>query len=529
MATFVESAMNTENKAFTMSPFMTEWLAGGQPSNQLPISAVCNSHCLFCSNHLNPFPVAGGFFRDLEDIKLQLCAMGAHDDPIRMSDSLPGRISEGEALLHPRLFEILDLVRRKFFYNTLCFTTNASMLDAAFLKRLSVYRPIEINVSLHSTDPALWARIFGQDVRKAEIAISSLPLIRGHNMDLVGTIVPLPKICGWEDIERTYGYFSSQGARSMILYWPGHTKRTRPQVMADLECPLAEFTDFAERMKSAHRMLLIPHPDMISPLGVRVETIVAKTLKGNPKNRGAAYRRVVWLSSAAAFCRLESLVKEKTAEAPNLHQVFPVENGTYGGNIMAAGLLMVEDFIRTGKEVLEQWPDTELFLVPREPFDSLLRDLQGTPAHAIADDLGGPVWLVDPHGGIDPLVSPRLATRRGSAHALLRKVMQRFNRAQSEDEEMEAGLDLVACFPIKTTHGELDRAALREAMRAGRELMGAFSPSAQRFEMLDSEHALCIETWPIKNSARQLNRWTRLVRRESGWLIESMSEGLTEG
>ena len=380
-----EYEMSTENKAFTLSPFMSEWLAGGQPSNQLPISAVCNSHCLFCSNHLNPFPVAGGFFRDIEDIKLQLCAMSANDDPIRMSDSLPGRISEGEALLHPQLFEILELVRRKFFYNTLCFTTNASMLDSVFLKKLSAFKPIEINVSLHSLEPALWARIFGQDTKRAEIAISSLPLIRAHRMDLIGTIVPLPKICGWDDIERTYSHFVSQGASSMILYWPGYTKRTRPEVAADLECSLAEFTDFAERMKTAYRVPLIPHPDMVSPLPIPVETIVAKTLKGNPKNNGAAYRKVVWLSSAAAYDRLQSLVKDKTASASNIHQVEAVENETYGGNIMAAGLLMVEDFIRAGKKALERWPDAELFLAPREPFDSLLRDLQGTPAYTIAE------------------------------------------------------------------------------------------------------------------------------------------------
>jgi hypothetical protein len=377
-------------------------------------------------------------------------------------------------------------VRRKFFYNTLCFTTNASMLDAAFLKKLSAFRPIEINVSLHSTEPALWARIFGQDIRKAEIAISSLPLIRAHKIDLIGTIVPLPKICGWADIERTYEYFSSQGARSMILYWPGHTKRTLPEVVADLECSLAEFTDFAERMKSAHSVHLIPHPDMVSSLGVRVETIVAKTLNGNPKNGGAAYRRVMWLSSAAAFCRLESLVKEKTASAPNIHQVEPVENGTYGGNIMAAGLLMVEDFIRAGKKALEQWPDTELFLVPREPFDALLRDLEGAPAYRIPDDLGRPVWLVDAHGGIDPLLSTRLVTRRSSAHAPLREAMERFNRAQG---------------PL---------------------------PLAQRFETLDADHALCIETWPVKDSPGQMNRWTRLVRQGSQWLIESISEGFME-
>jgi hypothetical protein len=413
--------MNTENKAFTLTPFMSEWLAGGQPPNQLPISAVCNSHCLFCSNHLNPFPVAGGFFRDMEDIKLQLCAMSANDGPIRLSDSLPGRISEGEALLHPRLLEILDLARRKFFYNTLCFTTNASMLDSAFLKKLSAYRPIEINVSLHSLEPAHWARIFGQDTRKAQIAISSLPLIRAHKMDLIGTIVPLPKVCGWDSIAQTYSHLVSQGAISMILYWPGHTKRTRPEVLADLECSLTEFTDFAERMKASYGVPLIPHPDMGSPLRIRVETILDKTLKGNPKNRGGAYREVVWLSSEAAFCRLESLVKEKTRSAPNLHHVEPVENGTYGGNIMVAGLLMVEDFIRTGKKALEQWPDIDLFLIPRVPFDFLLRDLEGTPAYKIPDELGRAVWLVDALGGVDPLLSTRLVTRRSMTHAPLQQ------------------------------------------------------------------------------------------------------------
>ena len=520
--------MKTENKAFTLTPFMSEWLAGGQPSNQLPISAVCNSHCLFCSNHLNPFPVAGGFFRDIEDIKLQLCAMSANDDPIRMSDSLPGRISEGEALLHPRLLEILEIVRRKFFYNTLCFTTNASMLDSTFLKKLSSFRPIEINISLHSLEPALWARIFGQDIRRAETAISSLPLIHAHKVDLIGTIVPLPKICGWDGIERTYAHLVSQGAKSMIFYWPGHTKRTQPGVVADLECSLAEFTDFSEQMKTAYPVPLIAHPDMVSPLSLRVEVVVAKTLKGNPKNGGGAYRKVVWLSSAAAFCRLESLVKEKTASAPNFHQVEVVENGTYGGNIMAAGLLMAEDFIRAGRKALEQWPDADLFLVPRVPFDSLLHDLEGIPAYRIPEELGRPVWLVDAHGGIDPLLSTRLVARRSSAFASLREVMGRFNRARFDDVELETGLDLIFSFPIETSQGAMDRTTLRKTIRAGRKLTEGVLPSAQRFETLDGDHALCIETWPAKASPGQINRWTRLVRQGSKWLIESICEGFTE-
>ncbi len=404
-----------------------------------------------------------------------------------------------------------------------------TMLDSVFLKKLSAFKPIELTVSLHSMEPASWARIFGQDPESAETAISSLPLIHGHRMELIGTIVPLPRICSWGEIERTYANFVSQGAKSMILYWPGHTRRTPPQVVKDLECSLGEFTDFAERMKVAHGLPLIRWPDMVTPLQVRVETIIAKTLKGNPKWGGAAYRKVVWLSSAAAFCRLEFLVKEKSASSSNVHQVMAVENETYGGNIIAAGLLMVEDFIRTGKKALEQWPDADLLLVPREPFDSLLHDLKGTPAYRIPDELGRPVWLVDSHGGIDLLLSTRLVTRRSSTNGPLREVMERFNRARFEDTELEAGLDLISSFPIETSQGALDQAHLREAIRAGRTSTDGVFPSAQRFEMLDSDHSLCIETWPAKNSPGQINRWTRLVRRESKWLIESVSDGFMEG
>ena len=148
------------------SIFFREWLASGRPLNQLPISAVCNSRCIFCSNDLNPFPVARGLFRDVEDVKLQLALMDEHyREPIRLSDSLPGRIAEGEAFLHPQFFEILRLIRRKFPTNLLCFTTNGSMLDEAFVNELSRYRPIEITLSMHSTK----TRSVGRDIREGRV------------------------------------------------------------------------------------------------------------------------------------------------------------------------------------------------------------------------------------------------------------------------------------------------------------------------------------------------------------------------
>jgi len=514
-----------DNNALRITPFLAEWLAGGRPQNQLPISAVCNSHCLFCSNNLNPFPIYGGMFRETEDIKAQLSAMNANDDPIRMSDSLPGRISEGEALLHPRLFEILDLVRRKFFYNTLCFTTNGSMLDEDFLKKLAGFRPIEITLSMHSTNPELWSKIFGKSEDVARIAIASPPLIRKYRIYLKGTIVPLPRICGWDDIEQTYSYFVSQGAKGMILYQPGYTVQTPQERIADIECPMEEFVDFAQRMKEKYNVPLSPLPDFDAASNVAVETIIANTLKGNLKTKGGPYMRVIWLVSEAAYPVLEHLVAEKAVSAPNTHHVVAVKNYTYGGNIISAGLLMVDDLVSAGKAALIQFPDNSLFLVPSNPFDGLLRDLKGGYAFRISEELGVPVGVVHANGIIDMLLSLRLTKRRTLPNIILKETMDRFNIACSDDEKIETVLDMIASFPVHVPTGMLNRDQIKDYIFARRCETTSSTPQTQHFESLDENNVLCLERWTRVGNGNQLNRWTYLIRKESRWFIKSIAEG----
>jgi hypothetical protein len=352
-----------------------------------------------------------GVFRDLEDIKLQLCAMEAHDGPIDFTPGCGGHVAEGEALLHPRLFEILELIRRKYFYNELCFFTNGSMLDEAFLKELARFRPIELRLSMHSTKPELWAKIFSKKERDALTAIAAPPLLKRYGIKFLGSIVPLPRLCGWEDLERTYEYFVTNGANRILLYWPAFSARTPESVVKDLAFPLEEFTGFAQRMKSRFSTRLEPCPNMVEPLRVRVETIIAKTLNGNPKTRGGAYQCVVWLASRAAFERLEKMVAGVGASAMNRHQVVAVDNLSYQGSIIVAGLLMVDDFINAGRGAMVSWPDADLFLVPALPFDSLCRDLKGTPAYRIAESLGRPVWLVEENGTLDTQLSFRIVGR----------------------------------------------------------------------------------------------------------------------
>jgi len=522
----VQSILPAVGPAGENSIFFLEWLAGNRYKNQLPISAVCNSRCIFCSNNLNPFPIARGMFRDIEDIKHQLSLMPLHKDPIRMSDSLPGRIAEGEAFLHPKFFEILKLIRRKYVTNTICFTTNAAMLDEAFLKELSRFRPIEINISMHSTRPELWARIFRKRRKDGEIAIASLPLLKKYKMDIVGTIVPLPAICSWNDIENTYENFAAHGAKSMILYWPGYTVCSPAENIERLQCPMEEFMDFADRMKTRFNIPLNPYPDMRASLTFPVKTVMNRTLKGNLINFGGAFRNVLWLTSEAAHGRIKSVLEEQSGKVPNRHNAFAVKNETYGGNIIVSGLLMVDDFIKAGKAALEEWPETELILVPKEPFDQLYRDLKGTPAYRISEELGRHVWVVESCGCVSTLLDRPFRKKEDQESKKLLAAMNLFDAAWQDPAQVEKSLDVVDVYPLQTSTGNLTREKLREYILKMSGSNGKQNrPFNQRIEFLDDARALCLENWPTDDEEKWITRWTFLTKKEGAWKIDRIMTG----
>jgi wyosine [tRNA(Phe)-imidazoG37] synthetase (radical SAM superfamily) len=522
----VQQVLSSTGSAGESSVFFREWLAGNRYQNQLPISAVCNSRCIFCSNNLNPFPIARGMFRDIEDIKHQLSLMPLHKDPIRLSDSLPGRIAEGEAFLHPRFFDILKLIRRKYVSNTICFTTNGSMLDEPFLKELARFRPIEINISMHSTRPELWAKIFRKRRKDAEIALASLPLLKKYKMELVGTIVPLPRICGWNDIENTYENFAAHGAKSMILYWPGYTVCSASETVEKLQCPMEEFMDFADRMRARFNISLNPYPDMRALLTLPVKTVINRTLKGNLVNFGGAFRNVLWLTSEAAYGRIRSSLEECSVKVPNRHYAHPAKNETYGGNIIVSGLLMVDDFIKAGKAALDEWPDTELILVPKEPFDQLYRDLKGTAAYRISEELGRPVWVVEGCGCVNTLLDRPFRKKEDQEAKKILDTMNLFNAAFKDPAQIEKSLDMVDAYPLQTSAGHLTRKGLREYMLKASQLNEKqHRPFNQRIEILDDARALCIENWPTYDEEKWVTRWTFLVKKEVGWRIDQVMTG----
>ncbi|MCK5578455.1 MAG: DUF512 domain-containing protein [Planctomycetes bacterium] len=372
-------------KSANESIFLKEYSVS-KAKQAMPISARCNLRCIFCSNYNNPFRIYQGTFRDIADIKLNLPMLQLPQATINLSDSLPGRIAEGEALLHPKIFEILDLIRNQFGLGvTIQLATNGTTLTEETVRQLAAYKPVKINtLSLNSTNLKNWQRLTGGNQRLGKIAINAPRLLKKYFINFEGSLVACPELTGWNDIEKTIKYYVDNNAREIIVWHPGYSKLIPAKKRYQIRCSFEQLSRFVIRLRKKYRKSICVLPDLRKPHDLNIHGIMESTESLGKTN-------ILWLVSAAAHKMISTEVKKFMPYVWNRHWVVPVKNQTYGGNIIVAGLLTVPDFVKAGKKFLMSHPKIDLILIPDDPFDAAGRDLTYIPYHQIEEKLRCPV------------------------------------------------------------------------------------------------------------------------------------------
>lgn len=308
--------------------------------NTLPISTVCNAKCLFCSNKMNPFPIYRCGFRPVSEVREWLSsnklALDSNQDfRVQLSDVLPGRISEGEATLHPRFFEILKILRSNL---TNCFhiTTNGSKLTDKFVYELAKYKPFKVMVSYHSCNPEHWTNIFGLNRREYDRATKAFSLLNDVGIEIVGAIVALPNLVGYKDIEETMMFFNEHC--SMIQFWrPSYSKYATEDIVKVVSHNENEFKDFVHGMYTKCNKVVVrwdTDPDL--PLILNPHDAMIHTAK-------KGFQKVMWMTAEINYERLKVLMEDVSKSYPNEHYVEKIVSHMYGGNTSCNGLLMVSD------------------------------------------------------------------------------------------------------------------------------------------------------------------------------------------
>lgn len=337
--------------------------------NQLQITSLCNAKCIFCSNEQNPFEIKRAKFRSLEEIEKILWSINYLEGSIALNESLPGRLSEGEALIHPQFFEILALIRNKF-NNLIRITTNASLLDEMTISKIAIFNPFQITISLPTVNKEYWMQTFNLTEKHYETAIKSFDYLNNTNINVYATIIPMPSWVGYNDIENTIKFLANKGCRNILIYAPGYTKYTKKEVVPKLIYDKQELSYFFSIMTRKYDVSFDWNLEPNRELNINYDFIY-NILKSSYNNKR---KKITWFTSNAAHERFSNIVKQITKNINVENNILPVDNLVYGGNIECTGLWMIEDI----KSAIEKYSlENEYIVLPSNFLDKYGFDLMG--------------------------------------------------------------------------------------------------------------------------------------------------------
>ncbi|MGQ9558678.1 MAG: DUF512 domain-containing protein [Desulfurispora sp.] len=190
--------------------------------NILPLTSVCNVRCLFCSHHQNPPGVESIFLPPVSEEQFHLM-LDCLDPgrPVVIGESVT-RLMEGEPLTHPQFRSYLTRLRRRFPGLPIKLTTNGTLLDREMVGFLAGMQPLEITLSLNSASPDGRQRLMRDG--RAAVALAAGELLSLAGVLWQGSVVALPRVVGWDDVNDTLRFLAASGAACIRLFVPGFTR-----------------------------------------------------------------------------------------------------------------------------------------------------------------------------------------------------------------------------------------------------------------------------------------------------------------
>jgi wyosine [tRNA(Phe)-imidazoG37] synthetase (radical SAM superfamily) len=415
-----------------------------QQQNILPLTSECNTHCIFCSHLQNPKELLTYYVNPLPwDKILSLIEFLQPYKKIVIGESA-SNICEGEPFTHPLLLDTLKLLRKKYPKSLLQITTNGTLLTESIIKVLKSLEPIELYVSVNSIH---------EKNRKKLMAIQadllSLPqLLKQYRIKYHGSIVAMPSIIGWTELEETITYLAQHGAETIRVFKPGYSQFAKsfmletkkdekaienllqklrltlsvpltlePQILTDLDVniigviqdsPAAKAglrvddiilsingEEAFSRVEAFHAIARLANPRLLILRNKQQFELILKKDAGDCSGlvvdydlalediiniERSIYRHQAkkpWiLASVGGYALVKAALKKK--DSPFIEQVFQVPNNYFGGSIISAGLLVVEDFkdqIAYLKSKVQESPD--VLIIPMKAFDYWGKDLRG--------------------------------------------------------------------------------------------------------------------------------------------------------
>ena len=313
--------------------------------NILSLTSRCDSRCIFCSHHNNPkeVQVISIGTRTLDQIRETMGHLSG-DRAITIGESASS-IIEGEPTMHPQFKEVIALLRERFPTTPVEITTNGHHLTEDLVKFLAKHQPITMNLSLNSASAEGRKALMGDGEEFARTAIDGVTLMGRYGVPFAGSMVGMPNITGFDDLEKTVRHLADHGAQSVRIFLPGFSRWLKDKnIFPNGDEIYGQLKAFVEGLSDD-----IPCPVLLEPSYVQDLTpVISGMYQGSPAWKAGLRKGdiLVRVNGQTPRCRTEAYsmvhakksVKVKYDRGGKLYTA-SWENGAYG-----AGITMEYDF-----------------------------------------------------------------------------------------------------------------------------------------------------------------------------------------
>ncbi|NTV90524.1 MAG: radical SAM protein, partial [Clostridiales bacterium] len=314
-------------------------------ANILPITSRCDASCVFCSHKNNPpgIRVMSIADRTVEEAERTMSFLNGRNI-ITIGESATG-INEGEPLCHPDFTEIMTRLRKRFPNTPISITTNGHHLDEEMVIFLKQLYPLVINLSINSATIPGRKALMGDDGQQAEATIEGVKLLARYGIVYHGSIVAMPHIVGWEDIELTVRYLAGNGATSVRLFMPGYAGKAAGMFHFDRWKMFEDIRGFIGRVGDTIRCPLLLEPSYVKDLS----PVLSGVLNGSPASAAGLVRgdTIISINDLRPRSRAEAW---NMLQRPGLKSVGYLRNGMHmsatweNKPFRDAGVIMEHDF-----------------------------------------------------------------------------------------------------------------------------------------------------------------------------------------
>lgn len=246
--------------------------------NVLPLTGSCNLSCIFCSHRFNPSGTKASSFNHLPLNSIQRLLQYLDPQKKIIIGESATRLREGEPLTHPHFFTIVKKLRQLYPQTIIQITTNGSLLTEEMIAKLAFLQPLEIIVSINSISVAGRKKLMAD--QDPLTALASLELLERFKIKFHGSVVALPQIVGFDDLENTLIALDQAGSRTIRLLLPGFT-RLAPAELIPSTGTTNIIYNTAEKLQQRLSAPLLIEPPVITDL----KPVISGVISGSPADQ----------------------------------------------------------------------------------------------------------------------------------------------------------------------------------------------------------------------------------------------------